>query len=149
MYIIKCKNCNQEDRTRDIYELYCNSCENDAVHNFEIKEWKLHKLFKPEIMEKIMKIEELFCVLSKKKKDTKYLNILEKAHWNREQEEYKEILKLKMELVKYFEWCHEKFGRNCLENMYYNFDDYCYSIRKHLFNPITYCELSDKIFWIN
>ena len=63
--------------------------------------------------------------------------------------EYQEIIKLKLELVKYFEWCYEKFGIKCLEDMHYSFDDYCYFIQKHISNPLRFCELSIKIPWIN
>ena len=139
MYVIKCLNCNEEDRRRYLDKLYCGYCGNEEAHDFETREWKLHKLLKPETIEKAIEI------------DNRYRELPESKNFfhSHKTKEYQEIIKLKLELVKYFEWCYEKFGISCLEDMHYSFDDYCYSIRKHISNPLRFCELSNKIPWIN
>jgi len=153
MFEIKCLDCDCEDRRLNLDDLYCGNCGNERESRFEVKKWKLHKLLKPEIIEKSFKIDELSEILSNRYGiKSKTGNIREWQQywdWRETQQEYKQIKTLKYELVKYFEWCYEKFGIDCLEYMHDSFDDYCFSIRKRMYNPLRLCELSDKIGWVN
>jgi hypothetical protein len=153
MYEIKCLECGEDDKRKSIDDLKCGYCGNESYKRFKIKEWKLHKLFKPEIMEKVFKIHELERILDINYGETPLVrtvyDIQEECDWAETQEEYKQIQVLKQELLRYFEWCFDKFGRGCLEDMCDNFYDYCFSTGKKLRNPLRICELSDKIGWVN
>jgi len=158
MYYEICPQCKSEYKTyeKDYDERYCSECGYHVF--FEYKDFSLHKLLKPEIMEKVFKIETL-----KKKLKDKYASnnksktsdelffryVLEKIEFESKQPEGIEINKLKNEIVKYFEWVNEKIGGRALLDMHYSFDDYCWFNKVRYKNPLRLCELSDKIGWVN